>query len=78
MNSPDAQRCLDKAAECERRVEQAADDVSRNSYLRMAENWRLLAETHRQTAKVEKIMAGREKLKKFSGRRQHIRSARRS
>jgi hypothetical protein len=47
-------RCLERAAECERRAEQATDELSRNGYRRLAENWRLLAETHRQIASMDK------------------------
>ncbi len=59
MNNPDAQRCLEKAAECDRRAEQAIEDVARDSYLRMAENWRLLAETHKSIRSVQQVQAAR-------------------
>jgi hypothetical protein len=55
MNSPDAQRCLDKAAECERSAEQSTDDDRRTSYNRLAENWRLLAETHKKIARLRVV-----------------------
>jgi hypothetical protein len=60
--SNDTQRCLVRAAECERRAEQAIDDESRNSYRRLAENWRLLAETHQQIGSMEKVQKSRKKI----------------
>jgi len=59
MLSFEAQRCLGRAAECERRAEQAINDDTRASYLRMAQNWRLLAETHLKIRVVEKVHASR-------------------
>ena len=59
MNGTSAERCLGKAAECERRAEHAIDDAARDSYLRMAENWRLLAKTHQKISEVEKVHASR-------------------
>jgi hypothetical protein len=59
MNNPDAQHCLEKAAECDRRAEQAIDDGARDSYLRMAENGRLLAETHKSIRSVQQVQAAR-------------------
>jgi len=52
--SLEIRRYLEKAAECEGRAEQATDELSRNAYRRLAENWRLLAETHRQIASMDK------------------------
>jgi hypothetical protein len=60
MGSPELQRCFDKAVECENRAEQAIDNDARNSYRRMAENWRLLAETHQKISDVEKVRAARQ------------------
>jgi hypothetical protein len=58
MTSPDVVRCLDKAAECDRRAEQAIDEASRAAYRRLAENWRFLAENHRRIGMMEIQAAG--------------------
>ena len=52
-DNEDVRRCLDKAAEMERRAKEAHDGESRNAYVRLAENWRFLAENHRRVATVE-------------------------
>ena len=51
----DVRRCLDKAAEMERRAKEAHDGESRNAYVRLAENWRFLAENHRRVATMEPV-----------------------
>src|SRR5207248_8219150 len=50
----DVRRCLDKAAEMERRAKEARDGDSRNAYVRLAENWRFLAENHRRVATMDR------------------------
>ncbi len=44
---PGLQLCLERAGECERLAELATDARSRETYLRMARHWRLLA-AHRE------------------------------
>ena len=39
MTNPDVLRCLEKAAECDRRAEQAIDEESRAAYRRLAESF---------------------------------------
>ena len=52
-DNEDVRRCLDKAAEMERRAKEAPDEESRNAYTRLAENWRFLAENHRRIGNIK-------------------------
>ena len=60
MTNPAVLRCLEKAAECERRAQAATEDHARQAFRRMAENWRFLSENHRRIAAMDTIAAARE------------------
>ena len=44
--NPAVLHCLEKAAECDRRGQEANDAHAREMYRRLAENWRSLSENH--------------------------------
>ncbi len=48
--------CQIRAAECERLAELATDSESRDSYSRMAESWRKLAESREFVARLEAFL----------------------
>jgi hypothetical protein len=51
--NPAVLRCLDKAAECDRRSREAKDTHAREMYRRLAENWRFVSENHQHIARME-------------------------
>jgi hypothetical protein len=59
MTNPAVLRCLEKAAECERRAQEATEDHARQVLRRMAENWRFLSENHRRIAVMDAKLAAR-------------------
>jgi len=46
ITNPAVLHCLEKAAECDRRGQEANDAHAREMYRRLAENWRSLSENH--------------------------------
>jgi hypothetical protein len=54
--SPAVRHCQLRAAECERLAELASSPGSRDYYLRMAENWRKLADNHEFVAKMKAFL----------------------
>ncbi len=54
--NPAMLRCLEKAAECDRRAQEAIDSHGQEMYRRMAENWRFLSETHQHIVRMESFL----------------------
>ena len=52
ITNPAVLRCLEKAAECDRRSREAKDAHAREMYRQLAENWRFLSENHQHIARM--------------------------
>jgi hypothetical protein len=57
QHRPGIQLCLDRAGECERLAELAADPRSRQTYLRIARQWRSLAAHSEFVRQMENLLA---------------------
>jgi len=54
--SPGVQVCHARIAECERLADLAETEGKRDYYLRLAENWRRLAESREFTERIERFL----------------------
>ena len=54
--STDAAACLQHAADCELRAEQAGDPIAKQSFLDVAARWRRIAETFEYIERIDRFL----------------------
>jgi hypothetical protein len=64
---PGIQLCLDRAGECERLAELATDARSKETYVRIASHWRLLAAHQEVVGQIDSVLtcSGKSKREEF-------------